>query len=85
MEFQKAFFGVESGFELREKVPTEDDRLDKSPDDTTIDCHVISIDAEGDVDDPNGEDLGSIDCFAARRQLSVGAFSQGRAAPIEIF
>ena len=84
MEFQKAFFCVEFSFELREKVPTEDDRLDESPDDT-VDCHVISINAEGDIDDSNGENLSSIDCFASCRQLSVGAFSQGGAVPIEIF
>ena len=68
-----------------EKVPTEDDRLDKSPDNATIDCHVISINAEGDIDDSNGENLSSIDRFASCRQLSVGAFSQGGAVPIEIF
>ena len=85
MEFQKAFFCVEFSFELREKVPTEDDRLNESPDNTTIDCHVVSINAEGDVDNPNGEDLGSIDRFAACCQLSVRAFSQGGAVPIKIF
>ena len=54
MEFQKAFFSVEFSFELREKVPTEDDRLDESPDDTTIDCHVIVVNSEWDIDDTDG-------------------------------
>ena len=56
-EFQQTLNSVESGLEFGEKIPSENDRLDKSSDNTTIDCHVIVVNSKWNVDDTNGQDF----------------------------
>ena len=74
-EFEEAIRGVELGVEFGEEVPSKDDGLNESSDHTTINCHVVSIDAEWDVNDPNGENLGTVNCGAAGRKLSIWSVS----------